>query len=199
GEGNDTFYVLSTNENVHTTILGGLGSDTFKVADGNDSGAPISVVSNDLLGHSGIIAHSIESGDLNYKGLHLDGVSANVADNDEPAIVITQSGGSTRVFEPGTPGGSITDTYTVVLTRRPTENVRVTVSPQVLSEADIARGARGISVNSNAADFDNLGTSLDFTPNNWFIPQLVTVRALPDTAAEGTRFLVLSHSSIQGA
>ncbi|MEW6157779.1 MAG: hypothetical protein AB1813_10120, partial [Verrucomicrobiota bacterium] len=202
GEGNDTFFILSTSENIHTIIRGGLGNDTIKVGGGNEDGSPISVVSNDLQGHNGVIVHSVESGDLNYDGIRVEGISANVGDNEEPAIVLTPSGGFTRVFEPGpgSPAAFLTDSYTVVLTRRPNEEVRVTIVPQPLTEAQIAAGMRGISVNSlNPADTQNVATTLTFTPNNWFIPQTVTVRALDDAAAEGTRFLNLSHTAIQGA
>jgi hypothetical protein len=58
-EGNDRFFVQSTGSEIVTEIDGGLGSDTFFVG-GNPSGAPVSVVSNDFRGHSGVILHSIE-------------------------------------------------------------------------------------------------------------------------------------------
>ena len=60
-EGDDRFFVQSTGLEVVTEIDGGLGSDTFFVG-GNPSRAPVPVISNDFRGHSGIILHSVESG-----------------------------------------------------------------------------------------------------------------------------------------
>ncbi len=124
-EGDDRFFVQSTNENVLTVISGGLGNDTFNVA-----GDTPPVISNDLLGHSGIVTHSVESVDPAYQGIPIDGISANVVDNDEPAVAIRVSDGGSRVIEhDGTVGvdfdalaaaGLLMDSYTVVLTRAPT-------------------------------------------------------------------------------
>ena len=55
-EGNDRFYIVSTNEKVDVQLVGGLGSDTFNVA-GGTNGQPITVVSNSLEGHSALINH----------------------------------------------------------------------------------------------------------------------------------------------
>jgi hypothetical protein len=63
-EGDDRFFILSTNENILTRIVGGKGSDTFNVA-----GPKPSVVSNDLLGHSGLIGHSVVSNDQDFDGI----------------------------------------------------------------------------------------------------------------------------------
>jgi Ca2+-binding RTX toxin-like protein len=124
-EGDDFFYIRGTNENIVTTVIGGKGSDSFFV---NGETPGNGVISNDLLGHSGIIRHTVESLDANglpkeYDGLKVEGISVNIADNDEPGIVITQSGGLSRVSE----GGPF-DSYTVVLTRAPEEDEEVVVT-----------------------------------------------------------------------
>ena len=129
-EGDDRFFVLSTNPDLQTVITGGLGADTFNVA-----GDTPPVISNDLLGHSGIITHSVTSSDEAYDGLSVEGISANVADNDEPAIVVVESDGSTTISENG-----LTDNYTVALASAPEIGapVFVTVSaprPTVEEEA----------------------------------------------------------------
>ena len=97
-EGDDRYFVLSTNADVVTEIDGGLGSDSFFVG-GSPADAPIPVISNDLKGHSGVILHSVESTDPLYDGITVDGISANVADNDESFIVVTESGGISVVTE----------------------------------------------------------------------------------------------------
>ncbi len=60
------------------------------------------MISNDFKGHSGIILHSVEQGDPAWVGITVDGVSANVADDEESFIVVTQSGGVSRVTEGAT-------------------------------------------------------------------------------------------------
>ena len=83
-EGDDLFIVISTSPTVQTRIFGGLGSDTILVG----SAAPI-VVADDLQGHSGIIEHSVESTVNTWANLPIDGIAAEITDNDAPAVVIT--------------------------------------------------------------------------------------------------------------
>ena len=98
-EGDDRFFVQSTGVEVVTEIDGGLGSDTFFVG-GNPSGAPVAVVSNDFRGHSGIILHSIEAGsDPAWLGTPIEGLSANVGDNEEEMVLVVESAGFSRVLE----------------------------------------------------------------------------------------------------
>ena len=55
-EGDDVFHVLSTNPAIELSIFGGLGCDRVEVG----SAAP-AVQADDLLGHTGLIRHSVES------------------------------------------------------------------------------------------------------------------------------------------
>ncbi|MFP6612284.1 MAG: hypothetical protein VB835_08235, partial [Pirellulales bacterium] len=127
-EGNDRFFVASTNERVDVSLFGGQGSDTFDVSGGND-GEAITVVSNDLLGHSGLLEHTISSDSraTEYDRLFTRDIVANVGDNDEPGVIILPPSGPIRVFE----GAMGSTEYHVVLTRSPDEeeDVRVTVAP----------------------------------------------------------------------
>jgi hypothetical protein len=65
-------------------------------------------------------------------------------------------------------------TYTVVLAGQPTANVTVLVH--------------------TGSQLTALPLSLVFTPNNWFIPQTVTIRAVDDLLAEGSQLVKLTHS-----
>jgi hypothetical protein len=109
-------------------------------------------VTNDLLGHSGLITHSVVSGDDTFNGVQVEGISANVADDDEPAIRITPSEGLTTVAEgfqvDPTSGlaGLGYDSYTIVLTRRPRQNVTVTAGTDKPSPEERAQGARTLAV-----------------------------------------------------
>ncbi|MBL9151784.1 MAG: autotransporter-associated beta strand repeat-containing protein, partial [Verrucomicrobiales bacterium] len=94
-----------------------------------------------------------------------------------PAVIVTQSGGSTNVAE-----GGATDTFTVVLTGAPASNVLVTVTPD--GDLDLGAGA-GIAI------------VLTFTPLNATTAQTVTVTAFNDTSEEGfeTGAITLSVAS----
>ena len=90
-EGNDQFFIASTPEGATVSTIGGKGSDTFNVA-GNLTSEPIDVVSNDLLGHSGMIDLSIptaNSADGTYQNIFVPDISASVMDNESAGIALT--------------------------------------------------------------------------------------------------------------
>ncbi len=193
-EGNDTFFVESTSESVSLEIIGGLGSDTFNVG-GGDSDKPITVVSNDLQGHSGLVMHQVAGDDPDYQGVFAEWISANVADNDEAGIVISLIDGSLRLFEDtSAPSVFVQGTYAVVLTRSPEESVRVTATPTLPRESEQNAGGEGVQLNGSSQ-----GVTLLFDRTNWFIPQIVTVTAPDDILAEGIRVINIQHSVIEGA
>ncbi len=188
-EGDDRFFIQSTDDEFVARITGGLGTDFFWV---NGPTPRNGVISNDLLGHSGIITHSATSTDLAslYEGLKIVGISANVADNDEPMIVLTETDGFTRVIEGAALDQGGMDTYAVVLARpprddgaAPAEDVRVTIAPPkglVLLDGALAeiRNAEG----------DAVGVDLIFDASNWYVPQIV--RLAVDTTIGTTPDLV---------
>ncbi|MFN9968770.1 MAG: hypothetical protein ACK58T_02620, partial [Phycisphaerae bacterium] len=108
------------------SLVGGLGSDTFNVGGSNNSG-PISVVSNDLLGHSGLIGHTVTSTDGNYNGIGVGDVSANIQDNEEAGVMIISQQPTLRVFEDAHAElqALALVMYAIVLTRAPMEPVRI--------------------------------------------------------------------------
>ncbi|MGC9326682.1 MAG: calcium-binding protein, partial [Candidatus Hinthialibacter sp.] len=222
-EGDDRFYVQSTGVDFLTEIYGGLGADTF-----NMSGDAPPVVSNDLLGHSGLVLHEVESSDPRYDGQKLFGVSANVADNDEPFVVIRQTNGSTIISE----GDSIGDSYEIVLTRKPDTEVFVKALAPVPTSDSREKNALSFRLDSptGEAKADGSVVTLTFTPDNWYIPQTVEVLAdqalmqdtgefftrpelgdgdhdgiagvdfqFDDNAIEGLRFGVINHLVIAGS
>jgi Ca2+-binding RTX toxin-like protein len=179
------------------------------------SGDTPPIVSNDLLGHSGIITHDVVG--AQFDGLTLFGISANVADNDEPGIVVRPSDGANIITE-----GGVADSYQVVLTRAPTvAEVIVKAFAPLPSEDDRELGQRVFAIFSNASgavnEPDGTAVSLKFTPSNWYIPQTVMVAAnatsytdaagvltrpelgqaasfsFDDTAFEGVQFGVINH------
>jgi Ca2+-binding RTX toxin-like protein len=184
-EGNDRFFVKSTSEKFMTEIFGGLGEDTF-----NMSGDTPPIVSNDLRGHSGLIVHDVESTDPRFDDQALFGVSANVADNDEPFAVIRTSDGSTIVTE----GGTLIDSYQIVLTRQPTKDVLIKALAPIPTPGDRERRSLAFRLDSPTAEVltaDGTGLTLRFTAANWWVPQTVQVFAddepLTDIAGLFTR------------
>ena len=73
-EGNDKFYVLSTLAGVSTTLIGGVGGDTFVIG-GDVQGT---VVSANTKGASGVVDHTVTSADGSYNGIFVDGIGLTV-------------------------------------------------------------------------------------------------------------------------
>ncbi|WP_372743315.1 hypothetical protein, partial [Neptunomonas sp.] len=204
-EGNDTFFIDSTNEHVELELIGGMGSDTFNTA-GGEVGDNITVVSNDLKGHSGIIDTQIDGMAQSYQELWMKNLIANVWDNEEAGVVIRPiQGGALRVFEDEVhaQAGLIVNTYEVFLTKAPTSDVRITASAVPLSEKDREAGAQSITLSTVNTDGDvntsESGVNLFFTQQNWFKSQEITIAAIDDDAAEGLRTINIQHSVTQGA
>jgi hypothetical protein len=136
---------------------------TVEAIDDNDDEQP------DL--HMTTISHTASSADLSFEGL-VTNVTVNITDDDEFAIVIAETGGSTEVAEPGS-----SDTYTVVLSNYvPTADVTV----------DITDGANPDQVTISPVQ-------LTFTSGDWDTPQTVTVTAIDDAVGEAGLVTPLSH------
>ena len=100
-EGDDHFFVLSTNEDLVTTLIGGLGSDTFDVG-GDVTGE---IVALSVEGRTGFINHALSSDDPAYDSIFAPGVQLKVADNETGAVGIDQN--TDILVEDGTCGGCL--------------------------------------------------------------------------------------------
>jgi len=185
-EGDDRFFIQGTNAGTVTTIVGGLGSDSFNIA-----GDAPPIISNDLLGHSGKISHTVVTDGAVFEDVRVRDVVANVADSNEPGIVVTPVNEVSRVVEGDTTGGEglAYATYAVVLSKppRPGEKVVVTVfAPQPDQEAADA-GAEMIRFTSpdGTISADEQSVQLTFTNANWDTPQKVQFAAVDDGVPEG--------------
>lgn len=85
------------------------------------------------------------------------------------AAAVTVSATSLSLTEGGAAG-----TYSLALTQVPSANITVTISPD--KQLSVAR------------------TQLIFTPDNWNVPQVVSVQALQDGVAEGKHSGVITHT-----
>ncbi|MBT5600501.1 MAG: hypothetical protein HOJ62_17925, partial [Planctomycetaceae bacterium] len=205
-EGNDRFYVFGTPAGVSTNLIGGRGSDTFNVGGIDGLEDPLTVVSNDLRGHTGIINHTISTADENFSNLALSGISANVGDADSPGIMILETGTGTSVAESNNLGLQSIDAYDVILTMAPIENITITITPDPPKEDAFTAGARGIEVRKQGTTTFSDTLQLTFTPANWNISQTVEIQAQADVdqnnisidVVEGTQNYVIKHTVIQG-
>jgi hypothetical protein len=128
---------------------------------------------NDLVAegpHLGSVHHGVASADGNYNNFSVSDVTVNITDNDTASVTVTQSGGSTQATE----GGS-GDSYTLVLTSQPTDDVVITITPD--------------------ANVTATPPTVTFTDSNWDTPQAVTVGAVNDAIAEGSHIGIVTNTA----
>jgi hypothetical protein len=116
------------------------------------------------------VSVAVASADTGYDGLSVTALQASNLDDDQPAILVLPSGGSTRVAEAGS-----ADEVAVRLASQPTGSVVVTVDP-------------GAQLTANPA-------TLTFTASTWNTAQTVLVRAVDDAVVEGSHTGVLALSA----
>lgn len=121
---------------------------------------------------SSTISHVITTSDTQYQSVSIQNAIASITDDDSPALVITQSSGSTVMTE-----GSTTDSYTLKLNGAPTAGALVSVA---------------IPNTAQASPSANL---LTFTSSNWNSAQTVTLTPVNDVIAEGTHSATLTHTT----
>ncbi len=109
--------------------------------------------------HDGLISSTSSSLNPDFNNLSIADVSLLILDNDV-GVVVTETNTTTEVTE-----GGATDTFSVVMSTQPTDDVVVTMS----SDAQI-------SLDANI---------LTFTTLDWDTSQVVTVTAINDAVIEG--------------
>ena len=176
-----------------TTILGGPGDDTFDVS--GDVTQPI--VSRDLTGRSGVIENTLTATNeapgllpgQSYNGIDGGGIAVSVADALAGLVVLTESAGNTIVSE-----GGQTDSYTVHLAKSPdaNETVYLTLSAADAPSEAFAAGSRTVLISADNGLTWNTSLVLDFTSANYLLNRTILVKAIDDTAKEGTQTVMIS-------
>jgi hypothetical protein len=120
-----------------------------------------------------IVTSAASSGDPNYDALDAANVSVtNTDDNNTAGITVTPTSGLTT-----TESGDTAE-FTVVLDTKPTANVTVTVTSNDVTEGTV------------------LPSVLTFTPENWNLPQTVTVTGVDDEVEDGnTAYTIVTAAS----
>ncbi|MGC9326354.1 MAG: calcium-binding protein, partial [Candidatus Hinthialibacter sp.] len=203
-EGDDHFFILSTRDDVVTTVIGGLGSDSFIVT----GDVTQKVISQNLDGLSSVINHGASSEAGNpYDKLVVDGISVTIATPTQGKVVIDQdsettSPGFTRVTE----DSGDQDGYWISLVRPAgldnSAKAYLTLSAAVSSSYDRrldVRAQGGDEAESILISIDGGGTwqssaVLTFDASDWDVPKRVLVKAAHDDAIEGERKVMISHS-----
>jgi len=108
--------------------------------------------------HTTSLTHKTESADPFYNGYEPT-VSVTVTDNDIAGVALSQATLNVGVGQ--------TATYTIVLTSRPTSGVAI----------DLVAGGNASATGASCQDSDGNNDCVLFTPDNWNVPQTVTVRA----------------------
>ncbi|WP_372478158.1 esterase-like activity of phytase family protein [Nostoc mirabile] len=121
--------------------------------------------------HSNTIQHTAISNDANYNGIAISSVNVGISEVNPIGATITQTEDSTNVTE-----GGATDSYTVVLTSQPTDNVTININP-------------GTQTTTNP-------NQLIFTTQNWNVAQNITVAAVNDALVEGNHSNTIQHTAI---
>ncbi len=189
-EGDDTIYVLGTSADIVTTVIGGLGNDTIEVL-----GDVINtIISNDLLGRSGVITHGLDSNDPGFDNVGVNGVAVNVlsAGSDSP-VNIEPTGEPLLVTEDGTLASyfiNLVDPDPAALLANP---VYLTVSAGIASSEDRGTGGAGILISVGGGAFTN-AVVLTFDDTTAGTVFEIEVMAVDDLSAEGPRVALISHS-----
>jgi hypothetical protein len=207
-EGDDHFFVLGTKAGVLTTIIGGLGSDTFDV--GGDVSSPI--VAQSVEGGSGVINHAVVSDDPDYaNNLFVPGLRLNIADAEIGVVNIQQKVGVTNVDDNETTVIEQTDIDEFFDPNRDSYTISMSVAaPTVATVAyinvsvsqpgfkDRSRGGKSILISeTGAADSWQSSLVLSFdSVINWNDERTIFVKAEDDDRAEGVQKAIISHSMI---
>ncbi|HEY4634449.1 MAG TPA: hypothetical protein VIH00_11100, partial [Candidatus Limnocylindrales bacterium] len=174
-EGDDDLFVLSTSPNLVTRVIGGLGSDRIHIlADVTER-----IISDDLLGRSGFIAHAAFSADPDFGDVAVDGIGVTVVGSGGGTLVdISPTGEYRRVTEAG-----VMDSYFIQLTGplasdgdgfdndgdgdideadEAFQTVYLTVSAGVASTADRSTGSDDVDNDGDGAvdELDEAGDSI---------------------------------------
>ena len=186
-EGNDTIYVLGTSSEIVTTVIGGLGDDVT------------SIISDDLLGRSGLITHGLTSLDNDFDNVGVNGVGLNVLSVAGLSPVrIQPTGEPLLVAEDGLTLASYFISLVTPNAAALADNpVYLTVSAGVASSKDRSNGGASILVSVNGGAFTN-AVVLTFDGTTASTEFTITVKAIDDLGEEGPRLALISHSINSG-
>ena len=141
---------------------------------------------------SNTIIEGVSAGDGDpYNGLSVPTVPVVIYDKDSADVAIVPSGDGNLVAE-GSNAQPATDSYQIVLTRRPTGTVSISLQ-DLNALLDVSQG--GVSL------VDSLGrpaSTLTFDASTWNAPQTITIAARDDTLKQGLHYDQIENSVSAG-
>ena len=204
-EGDDTFYLLSSRNDVVTTLIGGLGGDNFVIA-----GDVInSIVSADAGASSGLVTHGLQSNDDAYDDLITGGIAFALKGgaNDDNAFVLAGTDSLQVVEDDSSSVASYLLSLAIPEGDVPAGTVvTVTIAAALSSSQDRALATR---LDNDEAETVQIGTTptgpfsnaltLTFVADSsgsWTTTHTIYVQGTPDDALEGLRKAQIAHSAV---
>ncbi len=193
--GNDNFYVLSSNPDMVTTLIGGTGSDTFNV--GGDVTSKI--VALNANGTSAYINHGVTSDDPAFAGIFANGISMAIAGTASNPVAISQPTGQTTVIKGSTTGADVTSYSVQMVEPAPTVNTALVYMSISAALIPSYQGGNGIEISTDdvhwsqsvVMTYDPTATS---GPNSWTGSRTIYVKAINDTAEAPNQIIEISSS-----
>jgi Big-like domain-containing protein/PKD domain-containing protein/Calx-beta domain-containing protein len=127
--------------------------------------------------HTSTLTQTSVSADTDYNGITIPDIVVTVVDNDTAGVNIGETGGTTDVNE----SGATSDTYTIILTNTPTDDVTITVDPDAQTNLGSGPGTAIVLV---------------FTTIDWNVARNMTVTAVDDLTAEGPHTSTITHTAV---
>jgi len=150
----------------------------------------IAAILSGLAPHGNCCAEVVNTNAVSLQKQNYTGLFNDLSEPDiPPGVTISESANSTNVDEEGL----IQDNYSIVLDYPPYDYVIVTASydEQICLETNSAYLGYAVSRQTKTGR----SVELIFTPEDWYIPQVVTVTAVDDAVAEGTGVSAIAHSA----
>ncbi|MBP9717773.1 hypothetical protein KBD59_00545 [Candidatus Gracilibacteria bacterium] len=123
--------------------------------------------------HTATITNASTSTDVDYGGMPVSSVTANITDNDYAGTTVTQNNGYQVTASEQDPTNN-TGWYRIALNTQPTADVTITPSP--------------------SAECTVSPSSITLTTSNWATPQTITVTAVDDADADAYDSCNITHS-----
>ncbi len=119
--------------------------------------------------HTSYISHGVASDDIQYNSLPANGITINIEDNDDAAIIVTDR--ELSISEGGDEAGYL---------------LRLATEPTALVTLAARFDAEQIALSPSVVRFD---------ANNWDEPQLIIVSAVDDAVDEDNHFAIILHEA----
>ncbi len=119
--------------------------------------------------HTSYISHGVASDDIQYNSLPANGITINIGDNDDAAVIVTNR--ELAISEDGDEAGYL---------------LRLATEPVALVTLTTRSDAEQIALNPSVVRFD---------ANNWDEPQLIIASAVDDAIDEGDHFAIILHEA----